>query len=538
MKKIYSLFLIAGFHAGTQVSAQSDYNDVAEIFYSTCTYCHHDGGVAPFPLMNYTQVSSFSNSIHSSVNAGTMPPWMPDTTYTTSGRTVPHYLGENILTEVEKNKILDWITDGVIEGDPAQAPAAPTYGDVTYRLNGNPDLTLQIPTFASNSSSAIPNPYNCFAVSTTLTTDRWLRAFEIIPGNLEAVHHVVITVDTTASIQTDVSGGCSNQGGDFGLGGWTPGAPPTIYPSKAPLKAGMRIPAGSNLIIQMHYAPGSGGKIDSTKIRMFFYPENETDIRPVTSNTLIQDWGSFGERLQGTIVFPAGQVKTRKATPTTSIRPINSPPTVDYSILGVNPHSHSICTSIIDYAFKGTDTIPLISIPNWDFNWEGYYYFPSPVKIPADYTLEAVHVFDNTVNNTHLEGSPVDTQFGPETEDEMLFDSFIYIDYQAGDELIDIKSMIENDTLLFVGIENVTQEIFKTYIYPNPATDVINIYLSEKSTYTARLLNITGQTLLTTGTFIEKQTIDLSGILTGVYILEITDTKTGERSSKKIIVTE
>ena len=169
-----------------------------------------------------------------------------------------------------KESLLQWINDGALEGDTLLAVVPPKYGNVIEQLNGNADLTLRIPTFYSNASPDLRNPYNCFVVPTNLTSDRWMRAFEIIPGNLEAVHHVVISVDTMGTEQTDTSGACTLQGGDFGIGGWTPGAPPVIYPSKAPLKAGMRLPAGSKFVIQMHYAPGSDGMVDSTKIRMFF----------------------------------------------------------------------------------------------------------------------------------------------------------------------------------------------------------------------------------------------------------------------------
>lgn len=537
MKKIVLVNLLVGMFISPLIKGQTTYNDVSHLFYANCTYCHHQGGIAPFSLMNFIEASSFSNSIYSAVSKGTMPPWQPDTTYTTSGKTVPHFLNENLLTEVERAAILKWVTDGVLEGDPAMATIPPAYGDVTYRLNGNPDLTLQIPDFRSNATTDLPNPYNCFVVPTNLTEDRWVRAWEIVPGNLEAVHHVVLSIDTTGSEVTDSTGGCLQQGGQFGLSGWTPGSPPIILPSQAPLKTGIRLPAGSNMIIQVHYAPGSGGKVDDTKVRLFLYPEDEVGIREMYSNTLIQEWGFFGGLGAEIPVNFQGSFKATSAT-SQFLRPHPQQPTTDFSIYSVNPHSHSICTKIKNYAFKDNDTIPIIRIPNWDFNWEGSYFFPNLLKIPTGYTLEADHYFNNSVSNTNLEGPPVATKWGTGTEDEMLFDSFLYLDYLPGDENIDLKAMIESDTLLKVGIRDYAMVELSASVFPNPATDKIGIYLPTPSVYQATLFNITGQVIIGNSNFSQNTDLNLDDIPAGIYILEIVDFKSRNRVCKKIVVTE
>ena len=52
--------------------------DIAPIFYSKCTQCHHSGGVAPFSLIDYSSAAAFSNSgaISYMVSNGLMPPWL------------------------------------------------------------------------------------------------------------------------------------------------------------------------------------------------------------------------------------------------------------------------------------------------------------------------------------------------------------------------------------------------------------------------------------------------------------------------------
>lgn len=532
--KFIVLFLLIN---SALVKAQTTYNEVASIFYSHCSECHNSKGIAPFPIMSYDDAFAWSSSIYNTVNNNEMPPWQPDTAYYAGGNKAPRFLHENVLTVTEKNAILDWVNDGALEGDPNLAPEAPKYGDIKYKLNGNPDLTLKIPDFLSNASSTLTDPYNCFTIPTGLTEDRWLRAFEVVPGNFNIVHHVVVTVDTLANTPSNLSGNCISQGGQYDIIVWNPGAAPIVFPSKEPLKTGIRIPKGSNLILQIHYAPGTGGQLDSTKIRMFFYPEEETGIREMYSATLLQNWGIAPGINFGPPPIPKNTITPHKANSSTSplvAHPVQ--PTTDFCVYSVNPHSHKVCSEIKNYAYSGTDTIPLIYIPRWNYKWEGNYFFPKPVKIPAGYTLEGEHVYDNTTSNPFLGGPPQDTEWGTKNSEEMLFDGFLYFDYQPGDENIDLKAIVETDTLLKTDIEKKRPISFQYQLYPNPATEHVSIYLSTKSIASGAIYTITGQFILKIDEFKEKTTIPLNKIPSGIYLIELIDSNSMERVTKKLVV--
>src|SRR5688500_12416062 len=81
------------------VTAQ-EYKDVAVIFYSRCTSCHHTGA-HNLPLMDYTQTVKVAVLIQGVLVSGVMPPWNADTAYT-------RFQHERIITLSEKQKILDW----------------------------------------------------------------------------------------------------------------------------------------------------------------------------------------------------------------------------------------------------------------------------------------------------------------------------------------------------------------------------------------------------------------------------------------------
>lgn len=455
MKKLFTLLFIAGISIGA--SAQLVYKDVAGIFYSRCTGCHHTDGGAPFPMMNYSETFPWSSLIQADLNSGKMPPWSPDTNYT-------RFLHERIITTSEKNALLTWISGGSQMGDTTIAngcPPAPTY--TKYKLNGTPDLILKIPTFTSNGGAN--DAYNCFALPTGLSVDRIIRAFEVVPGNPAIVHHVVIKVDTTGTVNSDLSGGCFAEPGDFDLEVYAPGGAPTVFPGQAPLKMGIRLKAGSKVVLQIHYPPGTAGQLDSTQIRLYFYPTSTTGIRPVYVSTPLQNWSMF--------IFA-------NTTPTYTVQyPSSGGLTVPLSIFGTFPHSHLVCKSMTNWADDGTNTIPLIKINNWDFNWQGFYTFPYMVKVPAGYTIRSSHLFDNTTNNPNNPNSPPQLVVaGTGTTDEMLFDSFQYLLYQTGDENIDIGSLLANDTLLNppTSVDETSSAIHvQSYAYPNPFNDYVKI---------------------------------------------------------------
>lgn len=516
MKKIYFTLLLLISLTITS-SAQLVYKDVAGIFYNRCTSCHHTNGGAPFPLMSYSETYPWATSIYAAVNTGEMPPWAPDTAYT-------RFLHERVITSSEKNAILSWVSTGALEGDITQAPAPPVYTS-QYKLKGTPDLILKVPAFASNAAAS--DAYNCFAIPTGLTTDRVIRAFEVVPNIPDLVHHVVIKVDTTGTATNDLSGSCTGQGGQYTLDVYAPGGSPTVFPGQAPLKMGIRMKAGSKVVMQMHYPAGTSGQIDSTEMRIYFYPVNETGIRPVYVATPLQNWGMF--------IFPNTTPSYNAQYPSSGGLPIA------LSIFSAFPHGHLISKSMLNYAYNGTTTIPLIRINDWHFHWQGFYTFPNLVKIPAGYTLHGTHTYDNTSNNPHNPSDPpVLVTAGEATTDEMFFDSFQYLLYQTGDELIDVGALLANDTLL-VSPTSIPENVIisgEALIYPNPFSEATTIWVKgfdfgiQKPEL--KIFNVLGGQMHSGILNAEHQTLNLK-LPEGVYIYTVRSGKS-EASGKMVVM--
>ena len=185
--------------------------------------------------------------------------------------------------------------------------------------------------------------------------------------------------------------------GDYGVdvdqflfGGWVPGTPPLEFPPTI----GHVAQPGSHLLLQMHYGPSPVVQTDQTEINLFFAEEpiqREVETFIMDPTYLDGGWGSF--------VIPANQVTTFHGSVTMW---------EDISLIGVTPHCHLLgqAWEVFARSPNAQDTIPLISIPQWDFNWQGIFTYPQMVRIPAGYVVEAYATYDNTTNNQFNPNTP------------------------------------------------------------------------------------------------------------------------------------
>ena len=388
--------------------------DIAPILYGKCLQCHHTGGIAPLVFETYASVVSNSGMIQHVTSTGEMPPWPPDTLF-------QNYAYENTLSMSEINTIMDWITNGVPLGDTSLLPPMPIFSN-TSQL-GTPDLELQIPTYTSTATSS-SDDYVCFSIPTGLLQNQKIRAIEVIPGNLQTVHHVLVSIDPFPNTSIITTANCMGPQGDM-IYSYAPGALALTYPEITNTSFGVELPANSSVSFAMHYPEGSFGQIDSTKVRFYFYPQS-TVIREITTDFLINE-GLFG----APFILPPNQI--------TEITGSFGPSTQDYSFMSVFPHMHLLGKDMVIYAVTPlNDTINLIKINNWDFEWQGSYFFEKFLKIPAGSIIYAKGNYDNTVSATNP--NPISVQSGFNTEDEMFVGIFQYLPYQLGDENISIES--------------------------------------------------------------------------------------------------
>ena len=110
----------------------------------------------------------------------------------------------------------------------------------------------------------------------------------------------------------------------------------------------------------------------------------------------------------------------------------------DISLMSIYPHMHLLGKSWDIYAIDPHgNRINLISISDWDFNWQGSYTFTHFQKIPAGSQIHASVTYDNTTDNLlNPNNPPRNMTWGEKTTDEMLIAAMGYVLYREGDEHI------------------------------------------------------------------------------------------------------
>jgi hypothetical protein len=481
---------------------------VATIIYDHCSHCHHPGAIAPFSLMSYEDATSWGYSIQAQVNAKLMPPWPPDPNYN-------HLKDENVLSEDELNTINSWVDNGMPLGNIYLAPAAPVFNGASLMLD--PDETISLPVFTV---PEVGDVYWRFATHSGYTDSKFLNSIEFVAGNPSIVHHLQFSQDSSGlSWEDDLNypgPGYSKESAT------SPFLSPFMAQSEGrifslPENIGFEIFAGSDYVTDIHYYTDSVNAIDSSRINLKFCAVE--NVRPVQTDRLLNyPW----------LDIPANTVKT--------FHLISTAFSEDKSLLGLGPHSHLICKSWEVYMIiPSGDTIPLISIPNWDFDWQGGYLLTKVIKIPEGSQLFGTVVFDNTINNPNNPNNPPqDVHFGEGRLDEMAQVRFWLMDYQPGDENIILDSAFYGFPTngFTVELENVLS------IYPNPASQNITVEYrrSDAQKISLTIYNFLGETIFTTIVEPVEGSFQLacSAFSPGLYLMEAR--KGSHRSTAKLII--
>lgn len=374
-------------------------NEVVRIFQQHCQTCHHEGDIAPFSLVTYPESKPYATLIKFMTQSRQMPPWKP-------AQGCGDFKDERRLTDAEINTLAQWVDNGAPEGNRADLPA-PLDFNGGWAL-GQPDAIYKLPEPFTPPMGQ--DTYRCFTIPTNLTSTAYVKAVDTKPGDRETVHHVITFIDSTGAserLDADEPGpGYTCFGGPgfqlpSTLGGWAPGS----RPLELPTDTAFQLPAGSRVVLQVHYHP-HGGHIhpDQTEVGVYFAekePKSLMRIIPIINQTFTIPPNAGNYEVHGSVPFNFPMPKGK--------------------IWWVAPHMHLLGKTMTVEANRPDGAKDcLITIDNWDFNWQGSYMFKEPVAIPDGTTLTLRATFDNTSSNPRNPNNPPKAvSWGEETTDEM-----------------------------------------------------------------------------------------------------------------------
>ena len=392
-----------------QAQTVTFHEDIAPLIYTQCTECHREGEIAPMPFTTYEEVAAFGTFIEYVTQTNYMPPWTPDHNYSS-------LRGERFLTDDQKALISAWVEQGMPEGDPANNPGLPDFPEGSQI--GEPDLVLSMPEPFTHVGN-MQDQYQVFVIPTGFTEPTEIAAVEIRPGNSAVDHHALIGYTDNPSViaqAQSMDAADPNPGyesfGDYGVdveqflfGGWVPGTPPLEFPpDHRPRRRTRKPPAASNALRSL--CGGAGGpNRDQPLLR--------ARTNPARGGNVHHESGAPRWRL-GIVHHPA--------QPGHHVPRLHAHPQ-DMSLISITPHCHLLgkAWEVFARSPDAQDTIPLISIPDWDFNWQGIFTYPQMVHLPAGYILEAYSTYDNTADNPFNPNDPPETMWwGDFTTEEMF----------------------------------------------------------------------------------------------------------------------
>ncbi|HEY1598357.1 MAG TPA: redoxin domain-containing protein [Pirellulales bacterium] len=358
---------------------------IARIFQRHCVECHREGEIGPFAMTSYAEVVGWGETIREVVDQGRMPPWFADPKH---GK----FVNDQRLSDEEKRQITQWVASGCPEGDPAEQPAPRTFvdgwnipqPDVVFKMRAEP---YQVP------AEGVVD-YQHYVIDPGFTEDKWSIASEARPGNHSVVHHILVFLHPPGQ-PLEIGRGSL-------LAAYAPGSPPRQ------VQKGMakRIPAGSKIIMQVHYTPNGRPQQDLSSLGLVL-----CDAKDVKQEV------ESGWAVNFAIAIPPGMANYKSF----SMHRFED----DRLLLILTPHMHMRGKSFRYEAWYPTGKREvLLDVPRWDFNWQIDYVLAEPKLMPKGTQLRCFATYDNSPSNPANPDPNKWVFFGEQSWDEMMMGWF------------------------------------------------------------------------------------------------------------------
>jgi hypothetical protein len=399
-------WLTASASTPTAASSPTFSRDIAPILFKSCVECHRRSGMAPMSLMTYDDVRPWARAVRTKVSSREMPPWGADPA-------IGKFANDISLTQSQIDTIAAWVDAGSPEGNAAELPKPPVFAE-GWSI-GQPDLIFtMVKPFTVPADGTVP--YYYITIPTNLKQDIWIRGVELKPTDRRVVHHIISDlvegdgkpVDPTPKLRKDP--GLKELGG---IGGLVPGR---LY---EPFDEGVarKIPAGANIVLQMHYTTIGQPIVDQTQIGVVLAKEPPSKLR-----------ASAGGQMPNTsFVIPPGNPNYEVTAKTTFQK--------DTYLSTLYPHMH---VRGKDVSYKviypdGREEV-VLRVPKYDFNWQTSYKLAEPKFMPKGTTLMVIAHYDNSAANRFNPDPTATVRWGDQTWEEMLIGYYGTIDAVAGQQ--------------------------------------------------------------------------------------------------------
>lgn len=409
-------------------SAQVTFHkDVLPILQRKCQSCHRPGEIGPMPLTTYPGTRPWARAIRAAVANRTMPPWFADPRY-------GHFANDTRLSEEEIETLTGWVDSGAPEGNEKDTPAPRVFRD---GWNIRPDLVFQLPKPLKIPATGTVE-YTYVAVSAPFTEDTWIAAGEIRPSDRSRVHHVIAMVrpkgsqwmsqaqlgaepwapgpNRQADMLRSVGGDMSALASEFFVG-YVPGMEAQRFDID---RSARLIPAGADIVLEVHYTTNGVESEDRTKVGL--------ELAPGPPARLFMSVAAA----QPALFIAPGDPNAAATAVVRFGQPVD--------LVYMQPHMHLRGKdATIEAKYPDGRQETLLSVPRYDFNWQIVYYQKTPLPLPKGTELHVTGHWDNSPGNKWNPDPTAAVRWGDQSWQEMLSAPMGVI----VDRALDPKSVVE-----------------------------------------------------------------------------------------------
>ena len=376
------------------LAAAVTFADVQPILERHCQSCHRKGEVGPMALTSYKEARPWAKAIRQAVTSRTMPPWFADPRFGT-------FKNDPRLSDAEIKTINDWVVGGAAQGPPV--PSAVKWLEGWGISTPDKVLAMKEPFPVPAKGDVL---YQHIVLENVCAKDCWVSAAEVRPSVRGVVHHAVVYIREPGSewlteAKPGVPLGAKTQTISDILLVYTPGQPPFL----APEGTGKKIPAGSSLVLQIHYTPNGKAAADTTKIGIVFAKEiPKRRILTLQMNN-------------GKIEIPPGDSRYHLS--------VNGSFPNEAILLNLFPHMHLRGTSFVySIAERPGQWETLLNVKPYRFNWQLRYELAKPRLLPKGTQILMTATYDNSPNNPYNPDPSAEVHWGEQSWEEMMVGFF------------------------------------------------------------------------------------------------------------------
>ena len=395
-----SVLGIGGF-SQTTASKPTYSKDIAPILNKRCVSCHSESGVAPFSLIGYKNAQNRAETIAKVTEVNYMPPWKAKANF-------GEFRDVAALTAKERNLLARWANAGAPEGNPVDAPEAPTM-TAGWRL-GPPDLVI-MPEKPTSIPAEGRDFFRNYLFDPHINKPTWVRAIDFRPSKKGTVHHIIPSLVTKEEVEklrkikfdhddNSWEGKSIEDVKTYNtLGFWSTGAPPFVSPDGT----AFFIKPGDCFLLNLHYKTKGKIELEQTQVGLYYLSQPSKDEMSVDVIASGDIYVQPGETARAYAIGP--KMKTSA------------------TIYAVWPHMHYLGRTIKAWVkFPSGYSKPLVAIDDWDPEWQLLYYLKTPMQVPAGSKVYVTGTYDNSANNPRNPNSPPKVvEAGESSKDEMLF---------------------------------------------------------------------------------------------------------------------